>query len=185
MSKDKCRSTKVSAWEMAKTAAERVRLPQQPYKNTQTAPTTTHGRSNQQASAEMTPLALSSVSCKFKVNLLEPRQLEPKGLRIELRIPSLALPSLALLPDNIGLLIIKLSKRVHNTHIVLKEQERGESCEFSQPTGQNNHFFFALQARAISDRSCQLRQKKLYNTLHTRRPTENSTSYSEDPNRQK
>ena len=25
----------------------------------------------------MTPLALSSVSCKFKVNLLEPRQLEP------------------------------------------------------------------------------------------------------------
>ena len=29
-SKDKCRSTKVSAWEMAKTAAERVRLPQQP-----------------------------------------------------------------------------------------------------------------------------------------------------------
>ena len=27
-----------------------------PYKNSQTAPTTTHGRSNQQASAEMTPL---------------------------------------------------------------------------------------------------------------------------------
>ena len=51
--------------------------PNNPYKNTQTAPTTTHGRSNQQASAEMTPLTLSSVSCKFKVNLLEPRQLEP------------------------------------------------------------------------------------------------------------
>ena len=65
------------AWEMAKTAAERVRIPQQPYKNTKTAPTTTHGRSNQQTSAEMTPLALSSVFCKFKVNLLEPRQLEP------------------------------------------------------------------------------------------------------------
>ena len=54
--------------------------PNNPYKNTQTAPTTTHGRSNQQASAEMTPLALSSVSCKFKVNSLEPRQLEPIGL---------------------------------------------------------------------------------------------------------
>ena len=27
----------------------------------------------------MTPLTLSSVSCKFKVNLLEPRQLEPNG----------------------------------------------------------------------------------------------------------
>ena len=27
----------------------------------------------------MTPLTLSSVSCKFKVNLLEPRQLEPKA----------------------------------------------------------------------------------------------------------
>ena len=57
--------------------------PNNPYKNTQTAPTTTHGRSNQQASAEMTLLALSSVSCKFKVNLLEPRQLEPKGYGCE------------------------------------------------------------------------------------------------------
>ena len=48
-------------------------------KHPKTAPTTTHGRSNQQASAEMTPLALSSVSCKFQVNLLKSRQLEPKA----------------------------------------------------------------------------------------------------------
>ena len=60
-------------------AAERVRLPQQPLKNSQTAPTNTYGRSIQQASAELTPLALPSVSCEFKVNSLEPRQLEPNG----------------------------------------------------------------------------------------------------------
>ena len=59
--------------------------PNNSYKNTQTAPTTTHGRSNQQVSAEMTPLALSSVFCKFKVNLLEPslsQTFEPKATDI-------------------------------------------------------------------------------------------------------
>ena len=49
-SKDKCRSTIVSAWEMAKKGCRaRPATPTTPTKKNQTAPTTTHGRSNQQA----------------------------------------------------------------------------------------------------------------------------------------
>ena len=83
------RSSKVSAWKMAKTAAERVRLPQQPPQKLQTAPTTTHGRSNQQASAEMTPLRPQGVPNHCQLQWLLSRYALSQRLRISFHCKSL------------------------------------------------------------------------------------------------
>ena len=77
---DKWRSSKVSAWEMTKTAAERVRLPQQPL---QKHPNSLYNNSRPIKSASFswddTPTPSRSTESLSVAVTLKPIRLEPKG----------------------------------------------------------------------------------------------------------